>query len=163
MKVARLNKPFGNGGALVATLYDAFPERPDLTAPLWAEIDGLRVPLFVASFERRGRTQAVMSFEDIDTPRRAAALLGKELSLGEMTAAPSSPADDLTGFAAIIDGLAQRAEVTGVFDGPNPLLELVLGGKTIWVPFADEFIKKIDRAKKELSLSLPRGLLELND
>lgn len=163
MKVARLNKPFGNEGALVATLYDAFPERVDLSVPLRAQIDGLSVPLFLASFERRGKSQAVMRFEDIDTPRRAAELLTKELSLDGVEPRSVAPQDDLTGYAATIEGVAQRAEVRAFFDGPNPLLELLLDQKTILVPFAEAFVKKLDTSKREISLSLPEGLLDLNE
>lgn len=55
--VARVTKLFGgsDGGGVVLSLYDSFPEDFDPAEdPLFVQIDSLDVPLWCASFERRG-------------------------------------------------------------------------------------------------------------
>lgn len=160
VRVARINKLFGNDGSLVATLYDTFPERVAMQAPLWAEVDGLAVPLFLSAFERRGRSSAILRFEDIDTPRRATELLSRELSL-ELADEVGEASGEWVGFEAIVEGVAQVARVTAQVDGANPLLELTLAGREILVPQA--LTTRVDRRSRKIYLSLPEGLIELND
>ena len=83
--VGRIRKTYGGGaddsknGALLATLYDTFPESFDTAEPLWVEIDSLAVPLFIASLERRGAASAVVSFDDFGRAEEAELLVGKVL------------------------------------------------------------------------------------
>ena len=45
--------------------------RDTLREPLFVKIDSLAVPLFCDRFERRGKTNALATFADIDSARRA--------------------------------------------------------------------------------------------
>jgi 16S rRNA processing protein RimM len=66
-------------GEVALTLYDLFPRDPKREEPLFVEIDGHAVPLFLDSFVRRGVRGATAVFADIDTPARANELVGRPL------------------------------------------------------------------------------------
>lgn len=158
------------------SLYGAFPEDFDAAVqPLFVEIDGLEVPLWCGRFERRGTAGAVASFADMDTPRRARELLGREFRI----AVPDDGDDefyleDLIGFAVEVetfgaDESAGRAErrtyggtVADYYDSEaNPLFELEIGGRRVLVPAVEEFIARIDFEGRTIRMALPEGLMEL--
>ena len=79
--------------------------------------------------------------------------------------------EDLIGFAvtcteAGADGAKGAAAFTGsvtdYYDSDaNPLFELEIGGRTVLVPAAEEFIAHIDFEGRTMKLVLPEGLLDL--
>lgn len=99
---ARAGKLFGNDGGLTLTLYPAFPDNFTMRTPLFVRIDALDVPLWCEQFERRGVTGAVVRFADIDTARRAAELVGKELFIEQEEEVDDEfYMEDLIGFRAM--------------------------------------------------------------
>ncbi len=169
--VARINRLFGTGGEVMITLYGDFPEDFDIsTEPLFAKIDGLNVPLYLEKFERRGRAGAVVSFADIDTERRVSELLSQELFLPEEEGDGLSPMDeeftfdDLVGYtveATVGDGVVYEGELTAFYDGKNPLFEVVIDGREVLIPAAEEFIAGADFDEGHIVFLLPEGLIEL--
>lgn len=180
--VGKVSKLFGLDGGVLINLYDAFPEKIDNEEPLFVEIDGLAVPLFAEYFERRGQKGGLIRFEDIDTPARASELIGhelfvrrKELQRGRGDAMEvTEPAendggdltfDDLAGYrASVSEGseTLRKGVVTAFIDDDfNPLLQLQIDGKEVFIPAADEFIDQIDTISREISFRVPSGLLEL--
>lgn len=165
----RISKPFGAGGELVVNLYDTFPAELPSSTPVWVVIDGLDVPLFFEKFDRRGRTSAVVAFADIDTQRRAAEFVGKEIFLEGAPERQQHEDDkelyleDLAGYRAYL-GEGLEGEVAGFIDSDmNPLFEISVNGQEALIPAVDEFIEKIDRRRKRIWFSLPEGLLMLNE
>ncbi|MDL2320342.1 16S rRNA processing protein RimM [Alistipes sp. OttesenSCG-928-B03] len=76
--------------------------------------------------------------------------------------------DDLVGFRATITEIgagAARAiegEVVAFIDSEmNPLLQIDSGGREILIPAAEEFIDAIDAVGREITFSIPEGLLDL--
>lgn len=166
--VGRISKTYGVDGELVLNLYNGFPSEINYEEPLFVFIDGLAVPLFIESFARKGQRGAVVRFSDIDTPYRAEQMSGLELlarSDDHATDAGSDDEfyfDDLVGFE-LIAGDA-RGEITGFIDSEmNPLFEVVIDGGEFLIPAAEEFIDEIDVDSATITMSLPDGLLDLND
>ena len=163
MPVGKVNKLFGRKGELAITLYNTFPDNFSQEEPLLVEIDSLTVPLFFGSFERRGVSGAIVSFDDLDTPERAAELIGKELSI-EIEADEADDdefyMEDLIGFAVTVG--KRKGELTDYYDSEaNPLFEITLDGKSHLIPAQEEFIANIDFEKRKIKFVLPDGLLEL--
>lgn len=163
--VARVGKLFGeaNSGGLSLTLYDTFDyvEEP-MNEPLFVEIDSLDVPLWLDKFERRGQRGATAHFADIDTPRRAEELLGKELYIIAQQGDESDEfyMEDLIGFSVEAEGLS--GEITDYYDSDiNPLFGIDFGQGEQLVPAAEEFILHIDFDKGHIKMQLPEGLLDL--
>ena len=165
----RINKLFGTAGSVMLSLYDAFPDDFDpAQTPLTVTIDGLDVPLWCDSFERRGQTGAVAAFADLDTERRAEELLGLEFRIEEPADADDDEfyLEDLIGFATEVEeaGDAEKhaGTLTDYYDSDtNPLFELEINGRRVLVPAVEEFIAHIDFEGRTVHFVLPEGLLTL--
>ena len=165
----RINKLFGTAGSVMLSLYDAFPDDFDpAQTPLTVTIDGLDVPLWCDSFERRGQTGAVAAFADLDTERRAEELLGLEFRIEEPADADDDEfyLEDLIGFATEVEeaGDAEKhaGTLTDYYDSDtNPLFELEIDGRRVLVPAVEEFIAHIDFEGRTVHFVLPEGLLTL--
>lgn len=170
----RINKLFGTEGGVMLSLYAPFPDDFDRTqTPLFVTVDGLEVPLWCSRFERRGQTGAVAAFDDLDTDRRAAELLGLEFRI-ELS---ERDGEDEEFYLEDLIGFTVEAEVVGTGEEPrrtvpgrladyydseaNPLFELELEGREVLVPAAEEFIARIDFERRHVKFVLPEGLLDL--
>jgi 16S rRNA processing protein RimM len=174
---------FGKDGGLTLVLYDTFPRDVDMEEPLLVEIDGHVVPLFLESFARRGVRGATVVFADIDTPRRAEELVGREFFLrgagegrgrtgavgvaglrgddGDGSADDELYFEDLVGWRVETGG--REGRVTAFFESElNPLLEIELDGERELIPAQPDFVTDLDEARRTITLALPEGLLGLN-
>lgn len=166
--VAKVTKLFGSeqDGGVVLVLYDAFPEEFDpVSDPLFVRIDALPVPLWCDRFERRGVTGALASFADFDTAQRASELIGHELYVEEEGTEISDDEfymEDLIGFSVDADG--HQGVVTEYYDSEaNPLFGITIDGREYLVPAVEEFVVGIDFEGRRMTMSLPEGLLTLDD
>ena len=118
------------------------------------------------------RSTANASFADFDTERRAQELVGLEFRIEcDEDEDDEFYLEDLIGFAvtcteAGADGAKGAAAFTGsvtdYYDSDaNPLFELEIGGRTVLLPAAEEFIAHIDFGGRTMKLVLPEGLLDL--
>lgn len=171
LPVGKFTKLYGTEGEVVANLYDRFPADYDSEGPLFVSINSLTVPLFISSFVRRGRG-AVIAIDDYDTPRRSEELLGREFYATNPDAEVAtfdgeddeawSDMEELLGWRVTFVGRKEEGEIVGYNDDEiNPLFEVEVDGKDVYVPVVDEFICKISRRKREIKFQLPEGLLEL--
>lgn len=161
--VGRIGRLFGTDGGVMITLYTSFPDNCQNEEPLFVTIDGLAVPLFCSSFERRGQTGAIVHFDDIDTSRRAEDfLVGREIFIEEEDNEDNDEfyMEDLIGFDVAVGDL--HGKLTDYYDSEaNPLFEIVIDNKEHLIPAAEEFIAHIDFDKRTIKFVLPEGLLEL--
>ena len=145
------------------SLYASFPDDFQFEEPLFVYIDELAVPLYCSKFERRGQAGAVVTFDDINTTRRAEDfLVGREIFIEEEDEECDDEfyMEDLIGFKASVG--RQRGEVIDYYDSEaNPLFEITIDGHEHLVPAAEEFIAHIDFENQKIKFVLPEGLLEL--
>ncbi len=166
-KVARISKLYGASGEAVITLLPSFPEDFSLSEPIFIKVDSLSVPLYFDSFERRGRSSAVVKFADLDSERRIMEFMGSFLLLPEVGDEEIDDEffmEDLEGFA--VELLGGEEPISGVLSSyihseANPLFELEIGGREVLVPAVEEFIHSIDFDSRIIRFTLPEGLLDL--
>ena len=161
--VGRIGRIFGNDGGVMVSLYANFPDDFQQQEPLFVVIDKLAVPLFCNSIEYRGQSGAIITFDDIDTVRRAEEfLVGREIFMqeGDEVEDDEFYMEDLIGFTAIVG--KRRGEISDYYDSEaNPLFEITLDGKEHLIPAQEEFIAQIDFDNRKIKFILPEGLLEL--
>jgi len=125
-------------------------------------------------WQHKGRL--VMKFAGVDSISQAEELTGAELQIAHAERATLEAGDtyvaDLIGCVAVAsEGDGAAAEIGTVGDvifgaGEAPLLIIrqESGGRTreLMIPFAEEYIGRLDLEHKRIEMRLPEGMLELD-
>lgn len=175
MLVARLIRPHGRRGELVAEILTDFPER-------FHE----RSRLFLIPTERVGtaarevrlenfwflRSRLVVKFQGIDSINQAEAVRGYEVAIPAAERAPldagSVYVSDLVGCRVFdLNTGSDAGAITDVDRGSSSTELLVVRapqrrGGEILIPFVKQYLVRIDLANRRVEMRLPEGLLEIN-
>lgn len=137
------------------------------------DMDGILVPFFWEEYRFKNNDVAIVKFEDIDCEEQAHQLMGhvvyypKAHVANHEVEAPYklSSYKALTGFRVSDSKGVFLGEVTEVDDcSQNILLTLLrTDGTEVIIPFHNDFLLHFDLRERTLQLSLPDGLLSLND
>lgn len=174
--MARVIKPQGRHGEVAVELLTDFPEkfaeRRRLTALL---PDGTRRDVDLVDFwEHKGRL--VMKFAGVESIDDAEKLARAELQIASSDRAEleagAAYIGDLVGCRVIVTqgdrSAADIGAIEGVMfgSGSAPLLIVAqkLGDKNreLMIPFAEQYIRRLDVQNKLIELALPEGMLELD-
>jgi 16S rRNA processing protein RimM len=122
------------------------------------------LPWFIESTTIKNEEEIYIKLEGIDSREAAGKLTQKEIWLPETDfkkyAAKSAPAS-LLGYT-IINGKDSLGEILEVIEQPHQLLcRLMIDQKEVLVPLHEEFLDKIDHKKKQVTVQLPDGLLDI--
>jgi 16S rRNA processing protein RimM len=118
-------------------------------------------------FFRRQHGHCVIKFRGIETISDAEKYIGAEIKI----AASDLPAAEdgsyytfqLKGCRVFTADGEYIGEVTDVHDwGGTEILKVDLGSKETLIPFAQEYLKKIDLDQRRIEVDLPEGLRDLN-
>ncbi len=161
--VGRFAKLFGAGGELYANLRDTFPDAVNKKEPLFVKIDELMVPLFLATFNRRGQKGVVLSFDDIDNQTRAEELIGLDIYLPSDKISPieEDETDSFVGFNVTINGEIQGVIEEFIGSDMNPLFSVLVDGREVLIPANEDFISGLDVEDNRIYFELPEGLIEI--
>ena len=124
------------------------------------------VPFFIEESSLHKSELLRIRFEDVNTEEDADSLIGAHLYL-PLEFLPKLTGNEfyyheIIGFSAEDENFGEIGEITGVNDSTSQaLFEIDREGTQILVPIIDHFIKKVDREKKTIFLSLPDGLVDL--
>ena len=175
--VARLVRPHGRRGELVAEILTDFPERFHERSRLIL-VPPPRIGSRPRELELENfwflRSRIILKFRGIDSINEAEGLRGYEVAIPAAERAPLPPGEvyvsDLTG-CSLIDlntGPAAIGEVVDVDRGSSST-ELLLvrrpgarSGDELLIPFVREYLVAVEPAKREILMRLPKGLLEIN-
>ncbi len=164
--VARVLRAQGRKGEVAAELHTDFPERFAERKHLFALMaDGSRRELHLETFwPHKGRM--ILKFRGVNSISAAAELAGAEIQLPRDERVPlqgqAAYIGDLVG-CAVCDGEREIGRVIDVQFGAGdaPLL-VVERGKEILIPFAQEYLKRVDVGARRIEMSLPEGMLDLD-
>lgn len=157
-----ITKTYGIRGELILRT-EKVPVEPDRNwGSIFLEIDGILVPFFISEIYWLRDRDWVIGFDDFNDRTRAEQLTGKNAwVLRELVEAGGEEISYavLEGFDFHDRNSHKSGEVKAFLDIPgNPVLEVLIGGKTFLVPAQDEFILEIDTGNSTITMDLPDGL-----
>ena len=161
-KIGRLGKPHGVKGEISFMFSDDVFDRvePDYLVLL---VDGILVPFFIEEYRFRSNETALMKFCDIDSQDAARELTGCDVYFPRQL----SDADEegvswaeMVGYQ-LVDGRTGRAAgtIASVDDSTLNMLFELTDGKLI--PASEELITDVDTDKRQITIDLPEGILDL--
>lgn len=165
VEVGKIVKTHGVNGEVIVEL-DNPAILEDTTEPVVLEIEGLRVPFFIAQARAVSAQRARVQFDCTHTEQRAKTLVGCKFfvspdvfdDIDDEYASPNA----IVGFTVVDKRHGDIGKVLSVDNlNINPIM--VVGEKQTLIPFHPEFVSKIDFRKRQVRVALPDGLLNLND
>jgi 16S rRNA processing protein RimM len=118
-------------------------------------------------FFRRQHGRCVIRFRGIETISEAEKYIGAEIKIAAADLPPVQEGSfytfQLKGCRVYLPDGECIGEVTDVHDwGGTQILKVDLGKEETLIPFAQEFLKKIDLDQRRIEVDLPEGLRGLN-
>lgn len=184
-EIGRLQKPHGiNGEINVQSRLDA-DELASLRCVV-LEIDGIFVPFFISASRPKSSQTSLLTIDGITSEAEAAKLCpaplyalrddirrleatdneSEEYSEDEENDEEGFYAEDLIGYTVESDDGLLRGEIVDLDDSTDNYLFIVRDqdGRRLLLPVADgSMIEEVDTQRHHLLLSLPKGLLDLNN
>ena len=177
LQVAQVLKSNGTDGELVLGFREIAPEDINLQEPVFIIFDGLPVPFYIESFQKRGNTKALVRLTDICSQEDVEEIAGKAVYTEEDSLPEMSLEED--GFAALVGwvlltpaGIPDQAgedeemelyevgEITDFIDIPNnPCIEVETENGAVMIPLHEDLILSVDPENRELIMEVPDGLL----
>ena len=125
------------------------------------------IPCFTTKVQLHKSQLLRVSVEGVNSEKQADLMIGKSVYL-PLDQLPKLDDDqfyfhEIIGFKVIDYVLGPIGIITGVNDASSQvLLEVEHNDKQILIPLVDELIQQLDKQKKQIYLSIPEGLLDLN-
>ena len=184
LQVAQVLKSNGTDGELVLGFREIAPEDINLQEPVFIIFDGLPVPFYIESFQKRGNTKALVRLTDICSQEDVEEIAGKAVYTEEDSLPEMSLEED--GFAALVgwvlltpagipdqvgddeetDGedeemeLYEVGEITDFIDIPNnPCIEVETENGAVMIPLHEDLILSVDPEYQEIIMQIPAGLI----
>ena len=159
-RIGQVLKSNGRDGELLVGFSGIAPEDIDLEEPVFIEFDGLPVPFYFTSFTQRGNSRALVRLTGVRSLKDADELSGRAILADYFEEEEEL---SLVGWTVIEE---QHIGIVGfVVDHEN-----IPGNPCIWVrrpdgnevllPLHEDLIQWMDPASRQISLTIPEGLLD---
>jgi 16S rRNA processing protein RimM len=167
LHVGTLVKLYGYKGGFVLALDEPLGEEIEKWEWIFLDVDGLLVPFFIDTISLTGEITAYVTFDDIISETQARRFLNCELfQKKSLVPKPTTrlETDLLKGYEVIDKKTNRIGKVDEIINyNQNLLIRILNGKKEILVPLADQIIVRINHKKKEIEISAPEGLFDLNE
>jgi len=161
--LGRITKTYGFEGAVVVRSESGITGEPQQGEPVFVVTDGIPVPFFTREAYRTAPDTLIISFDDYLTPESVAHLRGCDM----LTERGEEAGDDLAtlkGFTLTDTGTGLTGMITEIIRNPGQLMAVALiNGEEVFIPLHPDLIVSIDRRHKAIRLTLPEGLVNLNN
>lgn len=166
-KIGKLGKPHGVKGEISFAITDDVFDRVDADY-LVLDIDGILVPFYMEEYRFKNDENVLVKFEDIDTQEQARNYTGCEVYFPRHLS--DSDEENMTwaeiiGFTLMDSATGKAVGVIDHVDDTtiNLLFEVTApDGKDLLIPASNELIEGVDAEKKEIRVTLPEGILNLD-
>jgi 16S rRNA processing protein RimM len=167
-KIGYFTKPHGIKGEIgFVCTYPLFEQPGDLF--LICETEGLLVPFFIEAYRNKTDTLSLIKLAGVDTEeavrvfskREAYHLLSQKIDTGDPNAS-GTDRNSLLGYFVYDSAASLLGEITAIDESTaNILWRIDRQGKELLLPAVNEWIVAVDHRKKQLTVAIPEGLLEL--
>lgn len=164
--LGKIVKKYSYKGELLAKLDTDEPEIYEGLDAIFVDLRGNLVPFFVEASQLHKSNLLRIKFEDVTTEADADALLKTDLYL-PLELLPKLEGNkfyfhEVIGFSISDENYGKVGVVKAINDSTaQPLFVIDNNGKEVLIPMNDDFIKKVDRAKKTIIVNTPEGLIDL--
>ena len=162
-----VTKTFGYKGEVVIYLDVDNPFYYNKLESVFILLEGKLIPFFLEKIQvKPNSAEAIVRFQNVDTPEKAQHLASAELYLPIELLPPLKGKafyfHEITGYLVIDEVKGLLGPVVSVLELPgNPVFQIQAGEKEVLVPASDKFIKKLDRQDKKIYIKAPEGLIDL--
>ena len=157
-RIAQVLKSNGKDGELVMSFTAVDPEEIDLREPVYIEDDGLPVPYFFESFQRRGNTKALVRLTGVRSLQDAEELAGRPVYADYFE--PEDGPASFEGWSLQNQEGNIVGRITGYEDIPGNLcLTVETPSGEALVPFHENLLLEANTSSRTLRLTIPEGLL----
>ncbi len=166
-KIGIFNKPHGIKGELSFTFTDDIFDRTECDY-LVCLLDGIFVPFFIEEYRFRSDTTALVKLEDIDSAEKARMFTNIPVYFPKKYVDEEEDEDEdihtwnfFIGFKVVDINKGDLGEIVAVDDSTmNVLFSIEKDSNEILLPAHEEFIVKLDKKKRILTVNIPEGLIE---
>ena len=174
LQIAQVLKSNGTDGELVMGFREIAPEDINVQEPVFIVFDGLPVPFYIESFNKRGNTKALVHLTGICSMEDVEEIAGKAVYIEDDQLPEMSIEED--GFAALVGwtlltpagdleeddepALIEVGEITDFLDIPkNPCIEVETENGAVMIPLHEDLILSVDPEYQEIIMQIPAGLI----
>ncbi len=164
--LGKIVKKYSFKGELLVKLDTDEPEIFKNLESVFISLRNNLIPFFVDSCKLHKSQLLRIKFEDVDSEEDADALLKSDLYL-PLSILPTLSGNkfyyhEVTGFTVIDEDFGEVGVIDNINDtGAQELFVIDRDGIEILIPVNDQFIKKVDRDKKQILVNTPEGLIDL--
>lgn len=164
--LGKIVKKYSFKGELLAKLDTDEPAIYENLDAIFIDLNNTLIPFFVEKSQLHKSDLLRLKFDDIDNEEDAEELLKSDLYL-PLELLPKLKGDkfyfhEIINFQLVDENFGHVGIVKGVNDSTaQALFEVDREGIEILIPINDDFIKKIDRVNKNITVNTPEGLIEL--
>lgn len=163
-KIGMFNKPHGVKGELSFTFTDDIFDRTECEY-LVCLLDGIFVPFFIEEYRFRSDSTALVKLEGVETSEKARMFTNVDVYFPKQYAEEDESEEVPTwsffiGFKVKDVKHGDLGEIVAVDDSTmNVLFAIEKDGEELLLPAHEEFILKLDKKKRLLTVQIPEGLL----
>ncbi len=158
-------KTHGQKGELVLVLDVDNPKNYKKLESVFIEIDKELIPFFIKKIELKSHNKAYILLQD--TTRETVGFLLKRKVYLPLDQLPKLGGKkfyfhEVIEFEVIDLEHGSIGNIKDIIDiQPQSLFQISFGEKEILIPIVDEFIKEVDRERKQIIIQAPEGLIDL--
>ncbi len=133
---------------------------------LFLEVKGQMIPYIIESIGGKTNKTMKLKLEGIDSEEAAKPLVKSRIFIPKQELSERDEARielrSIEGYKVFDAAKGEIGVVSGILELPaNPQLQILSGAITILLPLREEFIRQIDKEKKEVHIEAPEGLIDL--
>lgn len=168
--IGKFQKTHALKGELNA-VFDIDEDFLDEDYPLIIDLDGIFVPFYTESWRPKGSSACLLKLEGVDNEGEARkfvnkTIFGRKEDVRDFVGEEDIHSlDGLAGYDVEITGHGILGKVSGIDDNTANVLLIVErpDGSEVYLPLAEDFIDAIDDDNRTLRMTVPEGLLSIND